>query len=369
MTASVSESKAAKPAQRRRPLWGKILILCAASLFALLVAEIGLRVLKPGFPGLRMPQIAHRPAAGCGFEMVPSQRCFTFAEPVTINSAGFRGPELREGGSPDAIRVLCLGDSFTLGYGVGDDDAYPRQLERLLAELWPGQMPEVINAGVQGYATYHEIDFLKNRGLGLKPNIVVIAVYYNDLDPRPADDYTARYEQELREARRSLKHRAPWVYVALKNSAVATVAEGVMQAGHGGERAEEMMTYAASEPGSPVWKAMDKELAALARLAKEHGFFPLVVTLPARFQFSDRQPKSNYPGEVLAIAERHGLATLDVQPVLAQSLAGGVDVYLPWDNHFNAVGNRLVAAAVCDTLDELEKIKRLPGEPAADPVD
>ena len=51
---------------------------------------------------------------------------------VSTNSIGLRGPEL-EDPKPE-IRIACVGDSVTFGWGVSYEESYPARLERLLIE-------------------------------------------------------------------------------------------------------------------------------------------------------------------------------------------------------------------------------------------
>ena len=48
--------------------------------------------------------------------------------------------------SDDAFRILVLGDSFTFGYGVENDETYSVQLQNLLNERLDRTV-EVVNAG------------------------------------------------------------------------------------------------------------------------------------------------------------------------------------------------------------------------------
>ncbi|MGB5986462.1 MAG: arylesterase [Desulfobacterales bacterium] len=80
--------------------------------------------------------------------------------------------------------IVALGDSLTEGFGLGQADAYPAQLERRLQQA--GLNWRVINAGVSGETssgTLSRMDWI----LKLNPDIVLLATGANDglrgLDP------------------------------------------------------------------------------------------------------------------------------------------------------------------------------------------
>ena len=52
--------------------------------------------------------------------------------PVEINSHGLRGPEVTYEKPTDTFRILNLGDSVTMGWGVRVEDTYGQQLESSL---------------------------------------------------------------------------------------------------------------------------------------------------------------------------------------------------------------------------------------------
>ena len=65
---------------------------------------------------------------------------------LTINEQGFRGTRsVTREVPPDKLRVVCSGDSFTLGYGVGDDETWCARLEVRDARF------EAVNMGQGGY--------------------------------------------------------------------------------------------------------------------------------------------------------------------------------------------------------------------------
>src|SRR5262245_29171607 len=64
---------------------------------------------------------------------------------VATNALGFREPRLPSPKPAGVTRIVALGDSFTQGYGVAEDEAYPHALEARLAAR--GRRIEVLNLG------------------------------------------------------------------------------------------------------------------------------------------------------------------------------------------------------------------------------
>ena len=73
--------------------------------------------------------------------------------------------------------ILAVGESTTAGYGVDREFSYPAQLQQRLDER--GYHYRVVNHGVSGSTTQAALTRL-DRGLALKPRIVIIALGGND---------------------------------------------------------------------------------------------------------------------------------------------------------------------------------------------
>ena len=101
------------------------------------------------------------------FERITRLRTFY----VTTNSIGLRSPEVRA--TKPAIRIVCLGDSVTFGWGVAEEDSYPRQLESILVQQ--GFDVEVINAGIPAMKPNHIAKWAEQHLRNLKPDLILIA--------------------------------------------------------------------------------------------------------------------------------------------------------------------------------------------------
>jgi hypothetical protein len=96
---------------------------------------------------------------------------------LSSNSRGLRGAREYSLDKPaGSSRIVVVGDSFTFGEDVGDDEAWPRRLE----ELMPGT--EVLNLGVHGYGHDQMLLYLRAEGLRYHPDVVVVGFLPDDME-------------------------------------------------------------------------------------------------------------------------------------------------------------------------------------------
>ena len=98
-----------------------------------------------------------------------------FSVEVAVNSAGLRAREYSVARTGKK-RMLVLGDSFAWGFGVEQRDRFSEVLEAAHPE-W-----EIINAAVSGYGTDQEFLYLRERGIAVKPDVVLLLFCWNDFD-------------------------------------------------------------------------------------------------------------------------------------------------------------------------------------------
>jgi lysophospholipase L1-like esterase len=99
---------------------------------------------------------------------------------ISLNSQGFRDGEFAMPKPPGTFRIICLGDSWTFGANVGQDETYPQRLQALLRRAYPKRKIEVLNLGVLGYSSFQGRELLRQTALQLQPDAVVLAYAWND---------------------------------------------------------------------------------------------------------------------------------------------------------------------------------------------
>lgn len=99
---------------------------------------------------------------------------------IALNADGFRsGPITREKRA-GALRIACIGDSWTFGMNVNQDAAYPSRLEAVLKQRQPRADLDIMNFGVLGYSSFQGLELLKRRVLDLTPDVVLVGFGMND---------------------------------------------------------------------------------------------------------------------------------------------------------------------------------------------
>ena len=94
---------------------------------------------------------------------------------LRINSTGQRGTEIGKR-APAELRLLFLGDSFTMAHGLPQEDTFVGRTEGLLAQQLPFPTT-TINGGVNGYSTVQELAYYRYFGRRLQPDVVVLCFF------------------------------------------------------------------------------------------------------------------------------------------------------------------------------------------------
>lgn len=266
-----------------------------------------------------------------------------------INRAGYRDDEPR----PGRRRIVVLGDSVSFGLGVRQEEIWPSLLEQRLQRegIQPGA---VENLAIWAYNTANEADALREDGLPLRPEVVILQFYMNDFSiaPPPKPGAAAAPPPSLGQRLVALKNRL------LFRSALY---RRLYQAGtglsfalfHDLRRRRFPDTLNDAEPRGQSARLRDtpddadvaafREVHAIRDLARGHGARLLVILSPDEVQlFTRRFDVINE--RMHAFCAREGIDLLDPLPVY-RAAPDRLDLF--YDGvHYSPRGHALLARLV-----------------------
>lgn len=341
---------------RNHKIWIERLTLLLVSILVFFVlGEIIIRLLVP-----------IEPPSPAMFQRLPSSPRLIGPIPnfeskdklVKINSKGFRDHEYHEEKRENTLRIIVLGDSFTFGVGVTLENAYPKQLEKMLNKKSSSRPVEILNMGVPGYNTYQELILLKEVGLNYKPDLVIVGFVLNDvdlLDPDLlssegierqrllADKVVGDSKPKIFKLYRFIKSKSQFLYFILfRLSAlvkqldlpVTTEATYYRDAYHEYNRG---------------WQIAKRSLKEIVDLGRIKNFQVLVVIFPFLANLDDSYLWSDAHHQIESFCKSQDIQVVDLFPYFKGYRPGTLWISLI-DSHPNAKGQQIAAKAVYEEI-------------------
>ena len=317
-----------------------------------------------GEAGVRLWDRFHGQTGSLYDFVVPHEGRFTLRPAVSVivperygdifysfNRRGYRDTEPASG--PGVRRLVFLGDSVTFGLGVNQDRIYANLLENRLRET--GQPWDVANLAIFAYNTVDELAALKEDGLRLKPELVIVQFVMNDFSIPAAAGGPApppTLGERLTAAKNRLIYRSA-LYRRLHQAGTGLV----YLAAHDARRRWFPGTLNDSQPREQLAMlkatpddgriAAFRALAAIRDTSRAAGSRTLVLLMPDEVQlFTDRYDGINR--RIAAFCSHQGIALADPLPVLRAS-PDRRDLYLD-GVHLTEAGHRLMATLLYGEL-------------------
>ena len=116
------------------------------------------------------------PADPIAFDYIPNSR----AGDVEINPQGFRDDPFPGAKDSTETRIVWLGDSIVMGFGVRKSSRYTERMNKQLEEITHRRF-RTSNLGVEGYSNYQETLVLDRTAARLNPDLVALGFCWNDI--------------------------------------------------------------------------------------------------------------------------------------------------------------------------------------------
>lgn len=273
-----------------------------------------------------------------------------FTHRRTTNALGLSEVQIDSSKAVNEYRLVALGDSYTEGVGTTYDSTWVKVAERHLAAALPHKIIRTINAGISGSDVFFEYILLKERLLGLDPDLVVLATNNSDVA-----DVLVRGGFERFQPDGSLITRAPppWEWAYAISYTFRAIIRDVFGYNH-------FLTRNRATDYKGAVSEIRAAIDSVATLAAEGGFDLLVVVHPVDWEVYHDQWAWEF-GSLVAALERdpgtHVLNLLEyyrVTQIITPESAG--DFFWPIDGHYNTKGYRAMGTAVADRIIELRLI-------------
>ncbi len=222
-----------------------------------------------------------------------------------INADGFRGEDFYP--EKDRKRVLFLGDSYTFGWAVDQDEVLSESVQRVLAKPPYNLNIQAYNLGVPGYNTFQEYHLLNQVVDRYEPDMVVLGYVMNDAEPQQSvpQRLSVRY-----------KYVTSWMFAYLKEQINSYIFDGKPVLNTGVVDVLEDYLPAMQKNG-PAWVEAREAFADMIALCHKRNIPLIVVIYPDYTQeFDDRYSYQAIHEEVFEWADKSGVRTVDMLPYM-----------------------------------------------------
>ena len=314
------------------PILFSTVLLVVSTLFALIVGEGFLRLKNLDMKNYDMEMWKYakslkRPSqnAVLGHEHIPNKTATLQSVDITLNSHGMRGDEISE--SKSHHRIIFLGSSITLGWGVDFDDILTSRLDKLLnAET---KKYEIINAGIGNYNTKRYVELYLAQLKKFDADSIVVQYFVNDAEVLKAGG-------------------GNWI---LRNSQLAvtllTALNRIINAGN--EETLKNHYQSIYSPSSEGFLEMKAALKELANYASNNNKKIFLVMTPDFHNLLD-YPFAFIHQKMEQIANEFGIQYLDLLPYFIGIKKDDIWA-MPGDPHPNKLGHEIMADAIKQNFD------------------
>lgn len=279
---------------------------------------------------------------------------------ITTNSQGLRGKREYAILKPAGVfRILAIGDSFTFGFGVLDQETYPAVMETKIPGI------EVLNLGVAGYGVDQLTLLYSEIGMKFQPDFVFLSLYPEDFwrSLRAFNDggygkpyYVLDSNQKLHlrhvPVPKDRRFHTPQFPAVLERNFLERLLDSISFFRLLQRAKRRLLKQLGSEdPDSSMEWILGRAILkqTLDQIKSEKIPAALVLIPPQRWIAGTDEPLRR---SLERFSRREGIDLIDLTPVFQKAAAEkGVDAfYIRDDLHWTAEGHRLVASLLIEYL-------------------
>lgn len=303
-------------------------------------------------------------------------RTSEFETQIRTNEIGLREGPI-ESQADGATTVLFIGDSFTFGWGVAEEQRFSEVLVRLMAERRPGTRLRIVNAGHWMYTFDQQLVLMKEMIERYHPAVVVQGFFWmhvrtlfnHRLVRAPDGTLRAVEDPKIKVSDRGvLKFRSDWLERPPLNSQLVVLIARWLLNRDLHERAGDTVDY--MRPGSTkdeaLWALTEELVGETIRTLRTAGIAYVPFLIPTSIEVgSTRWRHVNWTAatpptgtiepslpaiRLAAIFTRNGANIVPMAAAMRER--GGADLYFLEDAHWTVEGHAVAAEILAPHLDK-----------------
>ncbi|MDC0357326.1 SGNH/GDSL hydrolase family protein [Oligoflexia bacterium] len=249
----------------------------------------------------------------------------------------------------NTFRIAVIGDSFTFAPHMQFDDAFPKKLERMLNLNNIVDKVEVVNYGVPGYSTKHEVKVMR-QAIAEQADLVILQLTLNDPEAKPYRPSGLKGINRFGKFLPTKSQRKLFSYWK--------TAELIAQRLHNSRTHARYIKYYFKFNSKPRrWDRFKAYLKTIAKLSNESSV-PLVATIFPLFglPLDDRYPFHPLHGSIADIFQELNIPYLDLFDAFKHIPLPRIQIIPGVDFHPNEIGHRIAAEHIYDWLTDAQLI-------------
>ncbi|MBC8086261.1 MAG: hypothetical protein H7Z40_03285 [Phycisphaerae bacterium] len=285
---------------------------------------------------------------------------------LTTNGLGFRGSSVVNVSDTTTPRLVCSGDSFTLGYGVADEQTWCHLLE----SYFPGL--QTLNMGQGAYGLDQAFLWYRRDGVPVPHRYTVFSMTYVEMERTVTSSFMGRFKPTLAVKDGALRAEnvpvPPQTDESLRRAYANRLFNNLrivqalrrLPAFEGTAGTTQMMRT--------IWPTFDRTFAELDSLNRARGSELVLAYLPTRADLSPG-PLDERRVNIAKFAEAHHVRFIDLTPALRAMRGDSADLSfiskIPAGaapgvgGHYTKLGNAWAARELASRLRDIPALNAL----------
>ncbi len=283
------------------------------------------------------------------FELLPNVNRTFYGLPFTTNIHGMRDRPCQRERSPDTFRIVVLGSSIDMGWGVGTEETYINLLEDWLnaraQRLGLPRRFEVLNFAVAAYSPLQRLETFRRKAAEFDPDLVLYSA--TTLDIRLLEIHLCDM----------LQNRVDLTYDFLREEIQkAGFRERDLRLNSQNRLCEKNAIKAKLRPR--YWPIYEKSLETLARECRSLGIPLASMIIPRAGECSSQQRRASVVTQLHSLLSRHCDIVLDLSDSFDGISPSKLEISSS-DDHPNALGHDRLAKSLARALTAESRLRAL----------